>query len=369
MTDNVIMYFEVHQPRRLRPYRRYEIGNNNSFFWDSENERIFKRISEKSYIPATRILMENNINATFSLSGTFIEQAEVFYPEVLDVFKEYFKSGLGELLDETYYHSLAGIYDENEFKKQISMHAEKMKNVFGIKPKNFRNTELIYNTNIGRIVKNIGYNLILTEFTDRFNNANSPNFVYKDINGLGMLLRNYNLSDDISFRFSNRSWPEFPLTAEKYASWIKHSEGDVINIFMDYETFGEHQDSSTGIFEFLKSLKTEMIKNNINDLRVNDALKFSVKSVINTDSTISWADTGRDLSPWTGNSMQVEALNILLSKGDKIDEKLFGYLQTSDNFYYMAAGTGPDQEVHEYFNPYKSPYNAFFYFTNILENF
>ncbi len=153
MTDNVIMYFEVHQPRRLRPYRRYEIGNNNSFFWDSENERIFKRISEKSYIPATRILMENNINATFSLSGTFIEQAEVFYPEVLDVFKEYFKSGLGELLDETYYHSLAGIYDENEFKKQISMHAEKMKNVFGIKPKNFRNTELIYNTNISRIVK------------------------------------------------------------------------------------------------------------------------------------------------------------------------------------------------------------------------
>ncbi len=367
MSDNAIFYFEVHQPRRLRPYRMPEIGNEHDYFWDSKNMEIFKRISENSYIPATKILLENEIKATFSFSGTMIEQANEYCPEVIDVFREYFKSGLGEILDETYYHSLAFLLDKDEFINQINEHKNMVKRTFGIVPKNFRNTELIYSNYIGDIVSSLGYGTILAEGTDKL--GKSPNFLYKAESGINLLLRNYRLSDDISFRFSNQSWNEFPLAADKYANWIKQTPGDFINIFMDYETFGEHQSKETGIFEFLKYLPVEFSKNNINFLNVNEANNFEGHGKISVKDPISWADTNRDLSPWLGNPMQREAFGKIRSMKDNKNKKLWRYLQASDHLYYMSTGDQSDQEVHEYFNPYKSPYNAFLYFMNIINDF
>ncbi len=369
MSDNVLFYFEVHQPKRLRLYRLNEINKNHDYFWNEKNKEIFLRISNDSYIKTTKLLMENNIEASFSISGTLIEQALEYNTKVIDAFDDYFRSGLGELLDETYYHSLSSIFDKDEFIEQVKQHRNLMKKTFNIEPESFRNTELIYNDGISETVKSLGYKNIITEGTDDIIKYYNPNYLYKSTSNLNLLLRNYKLSDDISFRFSNHAWNEFPLTADKYASWIKKTPGDFINLFMDYETFGEHQKESTGIFQFLKYLPLEFKKNDIKFIKINGAKKFKNHGIISVKDAISWADTDRNLNPWIGNEMQKEAFNKLISLKNNKNKKLWRYLQTSDNLYYLSTGKPEDMEVHNYFNPYKSPYNAFLSYMNILDDF
>ncbi len=369
MSNNVFLYFEVHQPRRLRPYKLEDINIKHDYFWDEKNKEIFLRAASKGYKRTTKILLDNSIRASFSLSGTFIEQAMEYDTSVIDIFDDYFKSGLGELLDETYYHSLASIFDPDEFADQVNEHRKLVKSVFNIEPVSFRNTELIYNNDIAKKVASLGYENILMEGVNRILKERSPNYLYKTVSGMNLLARNYNLSDDISFRFSNASWAEYPLTADKYSKWIGETPGDFINLFMDYETFGEHQWETTGIFEFLKYLPVEFKKRGINLLNVRDCSKFSDHGILDVEETVSWADTERGLNPWLGNEMQKDAFNRLISLKNSRNKKIWRYLQTSDNLYYLSTGNPEDQIVHNYFNPYDSPYNAFINYMNILEDF
>jgi len=363
----VVMFLEVHQPRRLRRYRMQEIGKFHDYFWDEYNSKIMERIARNCYIPTLKIFLENEIKVNLSLTGVFIEQAKEFTPYVMDQFKEYIGSGLSELLGETYYHSLASIWSENEFYEQVKMHLELLKREFNTIPESFRNTELIYNDNIGRMVKKMGFKRILAEGTDSIIEKHSPNYIYRSPDNLSLFLRNYRLSDDISFRFSNWKWPEYPLKADKYAKWIDLTPGDVANIFMDFETFGEHQVAETGIFEFLKYLPKELGKRGIEMLTLREADEIIQKrEELSIKDTISWADTRRDLSPWLGNEMQREAFNELIKLERK--DNVWRNLQTSDHLYYMSTGISQDIEVHEYFNPYKSPYLAFLNFMNILSD-
>jgi len=367
---NVVFYFEVHQPRRLRIYRMKEIGINHDYFWEEKNREIFTRAAKNCYIPATRLFIEHGIKASFSLSGTFLEQAIEYEPEVIEVFKEYFKTGLGELLGETYYHSLASLWDRDEFRDQVKEHEDTIWKLFKIKPKTFRNTELLYNDDISRYVSSLGFDNIVAEGTDFLISQHSPNYIYRSDSNLNLFLRNYQLSDDISFRFSNWNWPEYPLTADKYARWIDSTPGDLANLFMDYETFGEHQVSETGIFEFLKYLPIEFGNRGIKMLTIDEAAhSFEKREVIKVEKAISWADINRDVSPWLGNDMQKEAFKELQKLKESNNKQLWRHLQTSDLLYYMSTGTTPDQIVHEYFNPYKSPYYAFLTYMTILEDF
>ncbi|MEM0160394.1 MAG: glycoside hydrolase family 57 protein [Thermoplasmata archaeon] len=367
---NVVFYFEVHQPRRLRIYRMKEIGINHDYFWEEKNRDIFMRAAKKCYIPTTRLFIEHGIKASFSLSGTFLEQAIEYEPEVIETFKEYFKTGLGELLSETYYHSLASLWDRDEFMAQVKEQEEMIWKLFKIKPKTFRNTELLYNDDISRYVSSMGYANIIAEGTDSLISAHNPNYIYRSVSNLNLFLRNYRLSDDISFRFSTWNWPEYPLTADKYARWIDSAPGDMANLFMDYETFGEHQVSDTGIFEFLKYLPIEFKNRGIKMLTINEAAQsFERREMIKVSEAISWADVNRDVSPWLGNDMQKEAFKELQKLKSSNNKQIWRHLQTSDLLYYMSTGTSPDQIVHEYFNPYKSPYYAFLTYMAILEDF
>ncbi len=366
----VVFYFQLHQPKRIREYRRSEIGSNHDYFWSEKNNEILNRIINKCYIPMTRTLIDNGIKASISISGVLLEQLIDMNSEVIDILKEYIRSNLGELLSETYYHSLSSIWAPDEFGRQVKKQNDLLIKIFGIMPKTFRNTELIYNDSISRMVKDLGFETIITEGTDEIISKNSPNYTYKSVSGLNLLLRNYRLSDDISFRFSNRSWNEYPLFADKYSKWISLTPGEVINLFMDYETFGEHNWNETGIFEFMKALPGELNRYGIELSTIKDAVNFSkARETLSIPKTISWADTERDLSAWLGNDMQNEAFEMIKSLKNNKNMDLWGLLQTSDHFYYMSTKHLSDQEVHEYFNPYHSPYLAFFYYTNILEDF
>ncbi|MGC8662830.1 MAG: glycoside hydrolase family 57 protein [Thermoplasmata archaeon] len=366
----VVFYFQLHQPKRIREYRRSEIGSNHDYFWSEKNNEILNRIINKCYIPMTRTLIDNGIKASISISGVLLEQLIDMNSEVIDILKEYIRSNLGELLSETYYHSLSSIWAPDEFGRQVKKQNDLLIKIFGIMPKTFRNTELIYNDSISRMVKDLGFKTIITEGTDEIISKNSPNYTYKSVSGLNLLLRNYRLSDDISFRFSNRSWNEYPLFADKYSKWISLTPGEVINLFMDYETFGEHNWNETGIFEFMKALPGELNRYGIELSTIKDAVNFSkARETLSIPKTISWADTERDLSAWLGNDMQNEAFEMIKSLKNNKNMDLWGLLQTSDHFYYMSTKHLSDQEVHEYFNPYHSPYLAFFYYTNILEDF
>lgn len=367
---SVVFYFQMHQPRRIKEYRRSEVSHNHDYFWEEKNKEILERIIEKCYVPMTKVLIENDIKSSISISGVLLEQLLDMNSSVIDLLKEYFKSGKGEILGETYYHSLSSIWDEEEFKRQVEKHIDTLSRTFGIIPSTFRNTELIYNDKISQMVKDLGFETIITEGTDEIISKNSPNFIYKTISGLNLFLRNYRLSDDISFRFSNRSWNEYPLFADKYAKWIFMTEGDVINLFMDYETFGEHNWKETGIFDFMRALPNELKKYGIDLFTINEAVKNKGKKYeLGINKTISWADTERDLSAWLGNEMQIEAFEMMKTLKNTKNKDLWGLLQTSDHFYYMSTKHFSDQEVHEYFNPYHSPYLAFIYYTNILEDF
>lgn len=386
---SICLYFQVHQPFRIKKYRIFDIGNNSNYFEGGEdnlnNKKIFEKVARKCYIPANMLFLKlllkyPEFKISFSLSGVFIDQAEKYCPEVLVSFQKLVATGQVEILDETYYHSLSFLHSEKEFKSQISLHREKIKEVFGITPQIFRNTELIYNDSIGKLVEKLGYKGILTEGADKILGDRSANFIYKaeGTKELRLLLKNYKLSDDIAFRFSEKKWEEYPLTIEKFSEWIKSIDGngDIVNLFMDYETFGEHQWEESGIFKFLEKLPGTFIKKGISFVTPTEAVeKFEPKGSISIQNYISWADTERDLSAWYSNAIQQDAMKKLFALEEKIllanDSKLLDdwrKLTTSDHFYYMCTKWFADGDVHKYFNPYETPYDAFIAFMNVIND-
>ena len=384
---SVCFYFQVHQPFRLRTYNVFDIGSRTDYFDDKKNREVMEKVARKCYIPANNTILElikktdGKFKASYSITGTALEQFKEYAPEVLDSFKELAKTKCVEFLDETYYHSLAFFYSKEEFKEQVMMHNKAIRDLFGFSPKVFRNTELIYNNEIASHAEKLGYKAVLAEGADHILDWRSPNFVYKakTAGSIKLMLKNYRLSDDIAFRFSEKSWKEFPLTAPKFASWVNavNGNGNILNLFMDYETFGEHQWEDKGIFKFLRHMPHEILKHPDNEfLMLHQAVdKYEPVAELDMHNAVSWADVERDLSAWLGNKMQTEAIKELYLMEAKVknsnDKELISRwrkLQTSDHFYYMCTKWFNDGDVHKYFNPYDSPYESFIAFMNIIND-
>lgn len=385
---SICLYFQVHQPFRLRRYRFFDIGNSHYYYDDYSNESILRMVAERCYLPANKRLLKLieeygcRFKVSFSISGVAIDQFKLYAPDVLESFKKLAKTGCVEFLSETYSHSLVSMHNKEVFTREIEAHRSLIESEFGVKPQVFRNTELIYSDEIGAWVADMGYKAMLTEGAKHILGWKSPNFMYCNALNpkLKLLLRNHRLSDDISFRFSNHSWSDFPLTADKFVSWIEHSDPkeEVFNLFMDYETFGEHQRKETGIFEFLSALPQKVLKNpNLEFANPSElANRMQPVAALNVPHAISWADEERDITAWLGNEMQQEAFTNLYKWYNKVqlanDPKLFTdwkYLQVSDHFYYMSTKFFSDGLVHQYFNPYASPYDAFINYMNVLSDF
>ena len=384
----ICLYFQVHQPFRFRRYRFFDIGNNHYYYDDYSNESILMKIAEKSYLPTNEILLKlinankGKFKVAFSLSGLAIKQFQIYAPEVIESFQKLAATGQVEFLAETYAHSLVALKDKNEFERQVKMHGDLIKELFDQEPTVFRNTELIYSDDMGDMVYKMGYKAMLTEGAKHVLGWKSPNYLYcNSINPkLKVLLKNFVLSDDIAFRFGNQGWSEYPLTPAKYTQWLKDldEKSEVVNLFMDYETFGEHQWKETGIFEFLEGLPGEVLKHEEFSFSTPSQVADSLQpiSAVNVPYPISWADEERDLTAWLGNEMQEEAFNklyALLPKIEKCDDPKLNddwmYLQASDHFYYMCTKYFSDGDVHAYFNPYESPYQAFINYMNVLSDF
>ena len=382
----VCLYFQVHQPWRLKTYRFFNIGKDHNYLDDLTNRAIMQKIARECYLPMNSLLLklikENKgaFRVSFSLTGSVVEQFKLYAPEVLDSFRELVKTGCVELLAETYSHSLAALSSKEDFVEQVKAHQAMLKKEFGVKAKAFRNTELIYSDEIGAMVGELGYKTIIAEGAKHILGWKSPNFVYAGgaDQSLRVLMRNYKLADDIAFRFSNQGWDEYPLTADKYAAWLSEADGEVVNLFMDYETFGEHQKASTGIFDFVKALPKAIL--NRGDLKFatvsETAAEHQPVAVIHCPHVMSWADEERDVTAWLGNDLQNEAfakIYELKSKVRSLKSDDFNYvwnfMQTSDHFYYMATKWLSDGDVHSYFNPYGSAYEAFINYMNVLSDF
>ena len=374
----ICFYFQVHQPFRLRTYRFFDIGKNHDYFDEYQNKYLARRIADKCYLPTNQLMLDlineygEAFKISYSISGTALDQFEMYTPDVLESFKKLADTGCVEFLSETYTHSLSALKSEKEFVKQVEYHSGKIEQLFGKKPTTFRNTELIYSDEIGEMVAKMGFETMLTEGAKHVLGWKSPNFMYCNaINPkLKLLLKNFQLSDDIAFRFSQQSWNEWPLTTEKFVNWFNSidEEQQVVNLFMDYETFGEHQWEETGIFEFLKLLPKEVFSNSNFSFKTPSELSEIMQpvSAIHVPHPISWADEERDLTAWLGNELQDEAFNNLYAIEDKVIQsgdfdiiKDWRYLQTSDHFYYMCTKWFSDGDVHKYFNPYGTPYEAF----------
>ena len=385
---SICFYFQVHQPFRLKKYRFFDIGNDHSYYNDYENRTIMRKVAEKCYLPANQLMLDlvneygDNFKIAYSLSGTVIDQFELYAPDVLESFQKLFATGRVELLDETYSHSLSALRPEDVFDYQVNRHRRKVKELFGLQPKIFRNTELIYSDEIGEKVAKLGYEGMLTEGARHIMGWKSPNYLYCNaINPkLKLLLKNFKLSDDIAFRFSNQAWEEYPLTAEKYVAWLNAIDPneEVVNLFMDYETFGEHQWKETGIFDFMRALPEKVFKYSDYQFHTPSEVvaKHNPVGVLNVPYPISWADEERDLTAWLGNELQNEAFENLYKLFERVKElddpelwRDWLYLQTSDHFYYMCTKWFSDGDVHKYFNPYSSPYEAFINYMNILSDF
>jgi len=388
---SLCFYFQVHQPFRVKKYRIFDIGSSNNYFDEDKNRAIMNKVARKCYLPMNNLLLElinkyksndRKFKVAFSISGVALEQMKLYAPEVLESFQKLVETGYVELLTETYYHSLSFLYSKEEFKEQVEEHKKTIKKLFnGYEPKVFRNTELIYSNEVAKYVEGLGFEAILAEGWDTFLGWRSSNFVYKPVGckKIKLLTKNYKLSDDIAFRFSNKAWEEWPLTVEKYVSWLNsvNGNGEVINLFMDYETFGEHQWEDTGIFEFMKKLPEEFLKHPDNDFVFpSEAVKkYPVRDELDIPFLISWADTERDLSAWLGNRMQQNSIKELFEIEKEIkeisDDKLikdWKKLTTSDHFYYMCTKYWADGDVHKYFSAYDSPYDAYVYFMNAFND-
>lgn len=382
----IVLYLHVHQPYRVKHYTIFDAGNDHAYFDASyedrtNNERIIHKVAEKSYIPTNKKLLEllhrhPEFKLSMSITGTILEQFEKYSPATLKSFQDLVATGRVEIVAETYHHSLAFFYSLAEFEMQVKMHKEKIQELFGQTPQVFRNTELSYNNDLAYWADKAGYKGILAEGWDPILDWRSPNFVYRPTytNNIRLLMKNYKLSDDIAFRFSDRNWSQWPLTADKFTHWLEGT-GDAtnFNLFMDYETFGEHQWSDSGIFDFLSHLPDTWLKNPEHTfMTVSEAIDtFDARDHIDTPVTTTWADTERDLSAWLGNPMQQQAIKALYDLQDVIirsgDLQLIDdwrKLQTSDHFYYMCTKWFSDGDIHAYFSPYETPYEAFTNFMN-----
>jgi alpha-amylase len=382
----IVLYLHVHQPYRIRHYTIFDTSNDHNYFdahndAKTSNERIIHKVSEKSYIPTNRKLLDllnrhPEFKLSLSITGTVLEQFEKYSPATLKSFQELVATGRVEIVGETYHHSLAFFYSLAEFEMQVKMHREKVEQLFNQTPKVFRNTELGYNNDLAYWADRAGYKAVLAEGWDPVLGWRSPNFVYRPsyTNQIRLLMKNYKLSDDIAFRFGDRNWSEWPLTADKFTHWLSEAgEATNFNLFMDYETFGEHQWSESGIFDFLSHLPEQWLKTDGHTfMTVSEAAdNFDPVDQIDTPDTTTWADTERDLSAWLGNPMQQQAINALydlqtniIKSGDfaLIDD--WRRLQTSDHFYYMCTKWFNDGDIHAYFSPYDTPYEAFTNFMN-----
>jgi alpha-amylase len=384
----VVFYFQVHQPFRLRKdYRFFDIGANH-FYEDLEaNEGILNKVADKSYLPTNNLLLElidryeGKFKVSFSISGVVLEQFEKYNPKVIDSFQQLARTGCVEFINETYYHSLSFLFSKKEFKEQVLAHKKKIKDLFGQVPTTFRNTELIYHNDLAVFIEKMGYKTILAEGANQVLGWRSPNYLYQPIGcyKLNLLLKNFKLSDDIAFRFSNREWDDFPLHADKFANWLHNinGNGEVINLFMDYETFGEHQWEDTGIFEFMRALPHEVLKHPDFEFLMPKEVSshYSPLAKIDVPYYISWADVERDLTAWLGNPLQDSAIEMIYSMENAIKSSkdldlihTWRKLLTSDHFYYMCTKWFSDGDVHKYFNPYDTPYDAFLIYSNVMND-
>ncbi len=388
MKKSICLYFQVHQPNRLRLYRFFDIGKDSHYYDDFANRTILRRVAQKCYLPMNALLLElieankGAFKVAFSISGSVLEQFDRYAPEVIESFRKLAQTGSVEFLSETYYHSLASLASPIEFKNQVLKHKAAIEHYFGVTPKAFRNTELIYSDAIGEMVYDMGFKTMLTEGAKHILGWKSPNFVYTcaQAPSLKLLLKNSGLSDDIAFRFSDRGWSDWPLTGEKYLSWLKAAgqNEEIINLFMDYETFGEHQKAASGIFDFMRALPEIVINDGEFEFvtPTQAAKKHRPVGDLDVMDPISWADEERDVTAWLGNELQNDAFNKLNDQAEKLalldNEALwsdFGHLQESDHFYYMCTKFFSDGAVHKYFNPYDTPYEAFINYMNVLSDF
>ncbi len=387
----VCPYFHVHKPFRIKKYRVFDIGNDTEYFNDSSetdlnNRRIIDKVANKSYRPTNAILQElldthPEFRFALSFSGTVLDQFELYAPDVLKSFQKLVASGRVEILADTYHHSLAFFYSVPEFERQVKQHEKKIKKLFGVKPRIFRNTELSYRNDLAGWCEDNGYLGIMAEGWDKYLGWRSPNFLYHPPGRkkIKVLLKNYKLSDDVAFRFGNKAWESWPLSAETYADWIHshHGNGQTINLFMDYETFGEHQWEDTGIFNFLRALPGILTNHPDTTFKTPSETVLSYDSVgeIDVPDVLTWADTDRDLTAWTGNEIQRDAIGTIYGMEEKVLQtknknllETWRKLQTSDHFYYMCTKWSNDGDVHAYFSPYQSPYDAYIAFMNALSD-
>jgi len=384
----ICLNFQVHQPVRLKKYRFFQIGNDYHYEDDFQNKYLLNRIAEQCYLPMNKLLLElikthgDKFKVSFSISGTALDQFAQYNPEVLESFRKLAKTGNVEFLAETYYHSLSSLISPEEFKAQVTEHSKAIKKQLGYTPITFRNTEMIYSDDIANMVDDMGFDTILTEGAKHVLGWKSPNFLYCQASNprVKLLLRNFKLSDDIAFRFSNRDWNEWPLTAEKFVSWMNAlpKNEEIINLFMDYETFGEHQHKDTGIFDFMRALPSTVFKQSkftfITPSQASETLQ--PVSGITASDPISWADEERDITAWLGNDLQKDAFEKIYNAQSIVYDlqnpsllKVWRNLQTSDHFYYMSTKWFSDGNVHKYFNPYTSPYEAYINYMNVLSDF
>ena len=389
MKKSICLYFQVHQPNRLRLYRFFDIGKDSHYYDDFANRTILRRVAQRCYLPTNELLLElirtykGQFKVAFSISGSVIEQFDRYAPEVIDSFRRLAETGCVEFLAETYYHSLASLASPTEVKHQVMQHRDTIEHYFGVTPKTFRNTELIYSDEIGSMVYDMGFKTMLTEGAKHVLGWKSPNYIYSGALApkLKLLLKNSSLSDDIAFRFSDKSWSDWPLTGDKYLGWIKASaqNDEIVNLFMDYETFGEHQKAQSGIFDFMRYFPEVVIKDGEFEFVTPEqaARKHKAVAALDVPDPISWADEERDVTAWLGNELQNDAFSKLYSITEKLSlvkghEQLwsdFGHLQESDHFYYMCTKFFSDGAVHKYFNPYDTPYEAFINYMNVLSDF
>lgn len=389
---DICFYFELHQPYRLAQASVFDIGKPQDYFQKSDDEinrTVFQKVARKSYVPMLSLLLDTvrkheDFHFSFSATGVFLEQAREYAPIVIKLLQKLVDSGQVEVLAETYHHSLAALYSEKEFQRQVAEHEKLVDELFLVRPRVFRNTELIYSNEIGQMVEKMGYDACLTEAVDRYLHGRKRTqvFVGKTEGKLPLLLKHAQLSDDIAFRFSEKAWVSYPLTADTYTDWVStYQDDDIINLFMDFETFGEHQWEDTGIFEFFSEFVAQFIQNKVGKFltpsQVLDAYSISVSKEslpeYDVPFPISWADVDRDLTAWIDSPLQQDTLKKLYELEEEIlatqNSQLhidWRRLQTSDHFYYMCTKWSADGDVHAYFSPYDSPFEAYRRYSIVL---
>ncbi|EGB16289.1 Alpha-amylase [Pseudodesulfovibrio mercurii] len=385
---SVCFYFQVHQPMRLdKSYSFFQMGRSHHYRDEAANRDIMRKVAEKCYLPANRMMLDlieqhqGRFRISYAITGVAMEQFQEFCPEVLETFRALADTGCVEFIGETHYHSLAFLFSKEEFRRQVKMHSRILEEFFGTKPVTFRNTELIYSNDLAQEIEKMGYRAVLAEGADQVLGWRSPNFVYQPAgcSKLKALLKNYRLSDDVAFRFSDRGWSEWPVTVEKYADWVHKvaGSGEIINLFMDYETIGEHQWADTGIFEFFRKLPEAILSRDdfVFETPGEAAAHLDPMAQLDVPYFTSWADLERDVTAWLGNPMQDQAAELAYALEDKVldsgDEDIIATwreLLTSDHFYYMCTKWFSDGDVHKYFNPYDTPHQAFITYMNVLND-